>query len=314
MHISCALLAITFNALCLHGEGEDVVSSSLRGRRLAAFDPRTVARKPNYSLQQDSSGIRGEFEQQSASHFESQVEQAQSESASLMDQGNGRLQSQMSVNTLQHQGTQLSAQQQQGGSLAKHSQHMLSSSMQDNQKLETISRMDDQSQQVGNADSRLPSSSGLSRAGTMSETSSSLEQGSMPMNVEYGDDIGVNQREQQQQQKFGSQSLMQQNTQSASARKGRNLEFIHVTKSAGSAIEAAAAKHNIMWGACHYWKITYLGCENPDWEFPKKRLIERMPKGLIYQGEPWHAPPHWNYPNMMEGSDTFLVVRNPVST
>ena len=55
-----------------------------------------------------------------------------------------------------------------------------------------------------------------------------------------------------------------------------------------------------------------LGCETPDWDFPKKRHVERMPAGLVYQGEPWHAPPHWNDPNMMEGSDTFLVVRNPV--
>jgi hypothetical protein len=93
----------------------------------------------------------------------------------------------------------------------------------------------------------------------------------------------------------------------------KKLEFVHVTKSGGSAIEAAAAKHGIMWGACHYWKIPYLGCESPDWEKPKKRRIDRMPAGLEYKGEPWHSPPHWQEPNMMETSDTFLVVRNPVS-
>jgi hypothetical protein len=94
--------------------------------------------------------------------------------------------------------------------------------------------------------------------------------------------------------------------------KKNELEFIHITKSGGSAIEAAAAKNNINWGACHYGKIPHFGCDTPDWDFPKKRHVERMPAGFIYQDEPWHAPPHWNEPNMMEGIDSFLVVRNPV--
>ena len=118
----------------------------------------------------------------------------------------------------------------------------------------------------------------------------------------------------QQGQQDPSASTMggQESQQQQGDTQKKNLEFIHVTKSGGSAIEAAAAKNNINWGACHYWKIPYLGCETPDWDFPKKRHVERMPAGLVYQGEPWHAPPHWNDPNMMEGSDTFLVVRNPV--
>lgn len=91
------------------------------------------------------------------------------------------------------------------------------------------------------------------------------------------------------------------------------LEFIHITKTGGSAVEKAGAEKGIMWGACHYMNIKYLGCTSPDWDTPKKRRVDRMPAGLKYVGEPWHSPPHWNDPNYMEGSDTFVVVRNPVS-
>ena len=94
--------------------------------------------------------------------------------------------------------------------------------------------------------------------------------------------------------------------------KNNRLEFVHITKNGGSAIESAAAQQaNIMWGACHYREIAYEGCERPDWEFPKTRRWERMPAGLKFIGEPWHSPPHWQEPNRMEGADTFLVVRNP---
>ncbi len=93
----------------------------------------------------------------------------------------------------------------------------------------------------------------------------------------------------------------------------KNLEFVHISKTGGSAIVASAAIHNIMWSECHYWTIPNLGCDNPDWEYPTKEL-ESTPAGLIYQGFPWHAPPHWNVPNILEGSDTFVVVRNPVRT
>jgi hypothetical protein len=308
MRMGFVLLAITCNAVLSNVKGEDVLSSNIRGRKLLTNDPRTVVQKASYSLQQDTSGVRDEFEQQSAPHAESQVERAQGESDVLMAQGGGRLQNQISSITMQHQGSQVSARQQ-GLSLAKQSQQMLSSSMQDNPQIERPFRTDEQLQQVGATAPRLQSNPELSRVvGTVSF----LEQGSTFSNENNGDDQSMVQKEQQQQSQLGSQSSMQK-TQSIPAQMGRNLEFIHITKSAGSAIEAAAAKHNIMWGACHFWKISYLGCQTPDWDFPKKRLNERMPAGLVYQGEPWHAPPHWNYPNMLEGSDTFLVVRNPVS-
>ena len=142
-----------------------------------------------------------------------------------------------------------------------------------------------------------------------------IQDSSAPLMQQQG---GVSTLEGQQQQHVdpsvsnraaGQQGQQQPNNDM----KKKKLDFIHITKSGGSAIEAAAAKHNIMWSACHYWKIPYLGCNTPDWEFPKKKHVERMPAGLVYQGEPWHSPPHWNDPNLMADSDAFIVVRNPVS-
>jgi len=92
----------------------------------------------------------------------------------------------------------------------------------------------------------------------------------------------------------------------------RKLEFVHITKTGGTAIETAAADQaKIMWGACHYRSISYQKCDNPDWPKVEKRIAERMPPGLFYQGEPWHCPHHWQLPNMFEEVDTFAVVRNP---
>ena len=47
-------------------------------------------------------------------------------------------------------------------------------------------------------------------------------------------------------------------------RRRRRLEFVHITKTGGSAIEKAGAEQGIVWGACHYMNISEVGCSRPD--------------------------------------------------
>jgi hypothetical protein len=65
----------------------------------------------------------------------------------------------------------------------------------------------------------------------------------------------------------------------------RRLEFVHITKTGGSAIEKAGAKAGIIWGACHYMNITEVGCERPD-------IPYIAPDYQSYAlTSPWHTPP-----------------------
>lgn len=95
--------------------------------------------------------------------------------------------------------------------------------------------------------------------------------------------------------------------------RSKRLEFVHITKTGGSAIEMGAATSGIQWGACHYVEIPYLGCNHTaDWEFP---IGVRMPEELKNKthSEPWHSPPHWLIPNPhpKDRVADFLVVRDP---
>jgi hypothetical protein len=91
----------------------------------------------------------------------------------------------------------------------------------------------------------------------------------------------------------------------------RRLEFVHITKTGGSAIEKAGAKLGIIWGACHYMNITEVGCEHPD-------ITYQAPDYQSYAlTSPWHTPPKLlriyvdksQYP--YDNADLFAVVRNP---
>lgn len=90
----------------------------------------------------------------------------------------------------------------------------------------------------------------------------------------------------------------------------RRLEFVHITKCGGSAIEKAGAGMGIIWGACHYMNISDLGCENPD-------LPYLAPNFQSYAlTSPWHTPPKilktQQTPSpYADGADLFAVVRNP---
>jgi len=92
----------------------------------------------------------------------------------------------------------------------------------------------------------------------------------------------------------------------------RRLEFVHITKTGGSAIERVGAENSIMWGACHYMNVTEVGCLNADIPYIAPNY---QSYALI---SPWHTPPKIlrsvaavNEPYM--GADLFTVVRNPYS-
>ena len=83
------------------------------------------------------------------------------------------------------------------------------------------------------------------------------------------------------------------------------LEFIHITKTGGTAVETIAARDaNITWGICHFQFQLNLGpaCLRPNW-------VHQV--DLFKASPPWHAPPQWMNPNPYLGSDTFTIVRNP---
>ena len=108
-----------------------------------------------------------------------------------------------------------------------------------------------------------------------------------------------------------------------------SLEFVHITKTGGSAIEKAGAKQGIIWGACHYMNIAEVGCSQPD-------LPYTSPNYQSYAlTSPWHTPPkllkyyvnntqypygdtdHGDEKNEREENkndhdvDLFAVIRNP---
>ena len=92
-----------------------------------------------------------------------------------------------------------------------------------------------------------------------------------------------------------------------------SLEFVHITKTGGTAIEKAAAQAGITWGVCHY-ETRRDTCFplRPDLGWPKTfQLRSSIVPYPNFQGEYWHIPPHWFIQNPYSGSDAFVVVRNP---
>lgn len=87
----------------------------------------------------------------------------------------------------------------------------------------------------------------------------------------------------------------------------KRLEFVHITKTGGSAIEKLAAVNNIRWGACHFINSEKLNCDH----------THHVPWRELYIGTAWHAPPKVinalvpKEKNPYFGADLFAVVRNP---
>lgn len=98
-----------------------------------------------------------------------------------------------------------------------------------------------------------------------------------------------------------------------SVNQSKRLEFIHITKTGGSAIEMGAAACGVQWGVCHFRRIPRLGCNSSaDWAWPNDRNFpDHMANRTLC--EPWHTPPHWLIPNPQPSDKVanFIVVRDP---
>ncbi|GFH51828.1 hypothetical protein CTEN210_08303 [Chaetoceros tenuissimus] len=91
----------------------------------------------------------------------------------------------------------------------------------------------------------------------------------------------------------------------------KRLEFVHITKTGGSAVEKVGAGEGIIWGACHYMNLTEVGCDKADIEYI-------APNYQSYAlTSPWHTPPKLlkkyvetaQYP--YTDAELFVVIRNP---
>ncbi|KAI2492995.1 sulfotransferase family [Fragilaria crotonensis] len=113
------------------------------------------------------------------------------------------------------------------------------------------------------------------------------------------------------------------------------LEFVHITKTGGTAVEAAAAAANITWGLCHFEFQKQLGpaCMRPNWAhlvvMEQRKKNETNATNSMMPYPPWHSPTHWlalvepssketttittttPVTNPYQGSKTFTIVRNP---
>ena len=98
------------------------------------------------------------------------------------------------------------------------------------------------------------------------------------------------------------------------------LEFVHITKNAGSSIEAIGSKNGLKWGACHFKKIETFGktCRTGQdvklgpynkWYNQSRIPIEMKNEGPF--AEPWHTPHYWFRKHIYRSAAVFCVVRNP---
>jgi len=73
----------------------------------------------------------------------------------------------------------------------------------------------------------------------------------------------------------------------------KNLEFIHITKTAGTSIEDWGYKNNILWS------------------YRKRHHFENRKQHYLHRGGSWHEPPRFFLDNPYKNKKTFTCVRNP---
>eukprot|EP00930_Biecheleria_cincta_P045719 TRINITY_DN31502_c0_g1_i1.p1 TRINITY_DN31502_c0_g1~~TRINITY_DN31502_c0_g1_i1.p1 ORF type:complete len:237 (+),score=25.54 TRINITY_DN31502_c0_g1_i1:11-721(+) len=83
---------------------------------------------------------------------------------------------------------------------------------------------------------------------------------------------------------------------SRSPQHASRLQFVHITKNAGTAVEAWGKQHGYCWGK--HWK-----------ELRGRTLLP--PHEGRLKSEPWHVPPQYFVDNPYRGFDAFAIVRNP---
>eukprot|EP00797_Seminavis_robusta_P037085 Sro969_g226140.3 (629) ;mRNA; f:2194-4081 len=90
------------------------------------------------------------------------------------------------------------------------------------------------------------------------------------------------------------------------------LEFVHVPYTGGQAITKAAAKANIVWGACHYGQFAEWNCPpgiSGDHQYANMQFKASYRQAL----KPWLIPLMRFIENPLEGTKRFTVVRHPYS-
>jgi len=104
----------------------------------------------------------------------------------------------------------------------------------------------------------------------------------------------------------------------------KRLEFVHITKTAGTTIETRAAAVGVRWGACHF-ALSLIGslCTVEDFAINyrtkgfdslghlKQSELPLELVGKTFAMTPWHVPHHWLMNDPFSDTKTFTIIRNP---